>query len=125
MRRTTGLLLLFVLCATLVYAAQPVSKPHESYAPYWTSEPGWITELQLKNNLPSAPLTVTPVLRLASGREIVFDSTTIPPNTSVSVWVNKGLLDHAPDLFGQPGSYGSVVFRYTSPGAGIFMRRCF
>lgn len=109
--------LLLLLSGTLSYAAQPVSKPQESYAPYWTSEPGWITELQLKNNLPTAPLTVTPVLRLASGRQIVFDPTTIPPNTSVSVLVNQGLLDHASDLFGQPGSYGSVVFRYTSPNA--------
>lgn len=61
---------------------------------------------------------MTPVLRLASGREIAFDPTTIPPDTSVSVWVNQGLLDHASDLFGQPGSYGSVIFRYTSPSAG-------
>lgn len=115
LKRTRTLLLL--LSGTLSYAAQPVSKPQESYAAYWTSEPGWITELQLKNNLPSAPLTVTPVLRLASGREIAFDSTTIPPGTSVSVWVNQGLLEHASELFGQPGSYGSVVFRYTSPNA--------
>ena len=118
MRRTTGPLLLFVLSAALAYSAQPVSKPQESYAPYWTSEPGWTTELQLKNNLVSAPLTVTPVLRLASGREIPLDPATIPSNTSISVWVNEGLLAHASDLLSQPGSYGSVVFRYTSPSAG-------
>ena len=117
MRRTTGPLL-FVLLAALAYGVQPFSKPQESYAPYWTSEPGWTTELQLKNNLPSASLTVTPVLRLASGKEIQLDPTTIPPNTSVSVWVNEGLLAHAEDLLSQLGSYGSVVFRYTSPSAG-------
>ena len=65
-----------------------------------------------------ASLTVTPVLRLASGKEIALDPTTIPPNASVSVWVNEGLLAHASDLLSQPGSYGSVVFRYTSPSAG-------
>lgn len=100
------------------YAAQPLSKPQESYAPYWTSEPGWTTELELKNNLLKAPLTVTPVLRLASGKEIALDPVTIPSNTSLSVWVNEGLLAHASDLLSQPGSYGSVVFRYTSPSAG-------
>lgn len=28
--------LLLLLSGTLSYAAQPVSKPQESYAPYWT-----------------------------------------------------------------------------------------
>lgn len=117
MRRSTGPLVLLLLFSASLYAAQPVAKVQESYAPYWTSEPGWTTELQLKNNLTSTPLTVTPVLRLASGREIPLDPTTIPPNTSVSVWVNEGLLAHASDLLMQPGSYGSVVFRYTSANA--------
>src|SRR5579863_5026334 len=118
MRRTAGALVLLVLLATLASAAQLAPKPQESFAPYWTSEPGWTTELQLKNNLLKASLTVTPVLRLASGKEITLDPTTIPPNASVSVWVNEGLLAHASDLLSQPGSYGSVVFRYTSPSAG-------
>ena len=109
-----GLALLFLLSATLTYAGQATPKPQESFAPYWTSEPGWTTELQLKNNLPSQSLTVTPVLRLASGHEIPLDATTIPPNSSVSVWVNEGLLKHSSDLLNQPGSYGSVVFRFTS-----------
>lgn len=109
--------LLLLLEATLTFAGQSSPKPQESFAPYWTSEPGWTTELQLKNNLPSTPLTVTPVLRLASGQGIPLDATTIPPNSSVSVWVNEGLLAHASDLLSQPGSYGSVVFRYTSLSA--------
>lgn len=46
-----------------------IAKPFELYASYWTSEPGWDTELQLKNNLALAPLTVTAILRLASGRK--------------------------------------------------------
>jgi hypothetical protein len=110
--------LLFLLSATFAHAARISAKPQESFAPYWTSEPGWTTELQLKNNLPSKPLTVTPVLRLASGQEIPLDATTIPPNSSVSVWVNEGLLAHSPDHLSQPGSYGSVVFRFTSLDAG-------
>jgi hypothetical protein len=28
------------------------AKPQEVFAPYWTSEPGWDTELQLKTILP-------------------------------------------------------------------------
>lgn len=62
--------LLLLLSATFAFAGQLAPKPQESYAPYWTSEPGWTTELQLKNNLLKASLTVTPVLRLASGKKL-------------------------------------------------------
>ena len=86
----------------------------EVVAPYWTSEPGWETELQLKNNLSNGPLTVTPVLRLSSGQEIPLDPVTIDPNDSASVWVNEGLLKHSAGLFNQPGSFGSIVLRFTS-----------
>ena len=57
---------------------------------------------------------MTPVLRLASGEEIPLDPVTIASNASVSVWVNEGLLKHSPSLLSQPGSYGSVLFRFTS-----------
>ncbi|HXM23172.1 MAG TPA: hypothetical protein VN948_18080 [Terriglobales bacterium] len=106
------LTLLFI--PTLVNAAKPASKPQEVFAPYWTAEAGWETELQLKNNLAAGPLTVTPVLRLASGQEIALDPVTIPSNASVSVWVNEALLKHSAGLLNQPGSYGSVAFRFTS-----------
>lgn len=46
----------------------------EQYAAYWTTEPGWHTELQLRNNLDPGDLTVTPTLRSASGVE-----TALPP----------------------------------------------
>jgi len=39
---------------------------------------------------------------------------TIASNASVSVWVNEGLMTHSPNLLSQPGSYGSVVFRFVS-----------
>jgi hypothetical protein len=96
--RRALLLALVAIVAVSAYAEKPVRKPQESFAPYWTSEPGWDTELQLKNNLASGPLTVTPVLRVASGEEIPLDPVTIPSNVSVSVWVNEGLLKHSPSL---------------------------
>ncbi len=43
-----------------------------------------------------------------------MDPVTVPSNVSTSVWVNEGLLKHSPGLLNQPGSYGSVVFRFTS-----------
>ncbi len=106
-----------LLVALLAHAARPTPRPQEVFAPFWTSEPGWTTELQLKNNLASGSLTVTPVLRLASGKEILLDPVTIASNDSASVWVNEGLLKHAPELLYLPTSYGSVVFRFTSLNA--------
>lgn len=89
-------------------------KAFEQQATYWTSEPGWDTEIQLKNNLASQALTVTPVLRLSSGREITLTPVTIPANASAAVSVNEGLQEHAPSLVSQLESYGSVVLRFSS-----------
>jgi len=105
------------LAASIANAAQPEIKSQEVFAPYWTSEPGWDTELQLKNNLAAGSLTVTPVLRLSSSQEIVLDPVSIDANDTTHVWVNLGLLKQSPDRLGQPGSYGSVVFRFAAANA--------
>ena len=85
--RSFLLLLAIVLVVTLpvAYAELPMPKPQESFAPYWTAEPGWETELQLRNNLASGALTVTPVLRLANGNEIPLDPVTISSNAAASI----------------------------------------
>ena len=106
--------LLLVLAVTLAHAAKPTAKPQESFAPYWTAEPGWDTELQLRNNLVAGSLTVTPVLRLVDGKEILLDPVTISSNSSASIPVSQALLSKAPNLLIQPGTFGSVVFRYTA-----------
>jgi hypothetical protein len=117
-RRALLLALVAILAVSAAHAEKPVRKPQEVFAPYWTSEPGWDTELQLKNNLAAGPLTVTPVLRLASGEEIPLDPVTIDSNVSASVWVNEQLLKHSASALNQPGSFGSVVLRFTSFNAG-------
>ncbi len=38
------------------HPASPASAPHEVFAPYWTAEPGWDTDFQMRNALPSASL---------------------------------------------------------------------
>ncbi|HZQ93115.1 MAG TPA: hypothetical protein VFA60_15090, partial [Terriglobales bacterium] len=92
----------------------PAPTPHESIAPYWTVEPGWDTELQIKNNMVAASLTVTPVLRLNTGAEYPLDPVTIAPSDVTSIHVSDALSKKAPDLVNQVGAYGSVVFRYVS-----------
>lgn len=108
---------LLVLLSAAAYAAQPASKPQESLASYWTSEPGWETEFQLKNNLSSGSLTVTPILRLSSSEEIPLGPVTIGANDTASVSVNSSLLKGSPEHLSQPGSYGSVVFRFNAADA--------
>ncbi|HEY6764895.1 MAG TPA: hypothetical protein VI386_08985, partial [Candidatus Sulfotelmatobacter sp.] len=99
---------------TSAHAEKPTPKPQESFAAYWTAESGWDTDLRLRNNLAAGNLTVTPVLRLADGREIVLEAQTIPSNGSVSVPVGEALSKRAPGLLNQPTAFGSVAFRYTS-----------
>ena len=57
------LFLSILLSTHIAQAGQRATKPQELFASYWTSEPGWDTEFQLKNNLSSGSLAVTPVLR--------------------------------------------------------------
>jgi hypothetical protein len=44
--------------------------PQELHAPYWTVEPGWHTDFEVRNNLDFKDLTIMPVLRTYSGVEI-------------------------------------------------------
>ena len=81
----------------------------EQYLVYWTTEPGWRTELQLRNNLESSELTVTPGLRTADGTETALPAVTVKPGDVVSVDLYDALMRSAPKL---AGSWGSLVLRY-------------
>jgi len=88
-----GLGLFAVLCAAFCslpcLAQQPnVLAPHagkaaavdqEQFLPYWTTETGWRSELQLRNNLAAADLTVTPALRAPDGTETPLSPVTVKP----------------------------------------------
>jgi hypothetical protein len=87
----------------------------EQFVAYWTSETGWSSELQLRNNTPGQNLTVTPVLRLANGEETSLAPVTVAPQEVKSVDVGAAIFAAgAPQLI---GTYGSVVLRYRSPYA--------
>ncbi len=111
---------LLVVSSSLLIASsgnKVAASAQELYAPYWTSGAGWETRLLLKNNLATDSLTVTPVLRLASGKEILLDALTISSNASATVLVDEGLLKHAPELLHEPDLYGSIVFRFSAANA--------
>jgi hypothetical protein len=109
---STLIFVLAFLTSALVSAAQPTPRPQEVFAPYWTAEPGWETELQLKNNLATGSLTVTPVLLIADGTEFPLEPVVIASNAAVSVALNRALLTSAPSLLNHPGAFGSVAFRF-------------
>jgi len=120
--------LVLLLCfATSASAQSPSTLPthqhppipstdNEQFVAYWTSETGWMSELQLRNNLVGQDLTVTPALRLSDGEETVLAPITIKPHEVKSIDLNAAILGAAaPQLI---GAYGSVVLRYHSFHAG-------
>ena len=83
----------------------------EQYAVYWTAEPGWKTEIHLRNNLPSQSLTVTPALRSTDGAETPLQSITIAPNDVAAVDIRPMITAKASPLVSE---FGSLVLRYTA-----------
>jgi hypothetical protein len=97
-----------------VSAAEPAIADHEQFASYWTTEPGWRTELQLRNSLASEELTVAPALRSADGTETALPAVSIKPGDVVTLDLHDVLMKVAPELI---GTYGSVVLRYRAPAS--------
>ena len=101
-------------------AASPPPQPpqlpsvdQEQFIPYWTTETGWHSELQLRNNLTDQDLTVIPALRMPDGVETALAPSTIKPQEVLAIDLERAIGSKAPQLI---GTYGSVVLRYHSPG---------
>jgi hypothetical protein len=88
---------------------QPVDQ--EQFISYWTTEPGWNTELLLRNNLESSDLTVAPAVRTAAGVETALPSVTIKPGDVVSLDLYDTLMKTAPPV---AGAWGSLVVRFNA-----------
>jgi len=87
-------------------------KQLEQFAVYWTDEPGWHSELQLRNNLEGQSLIVTPVLRSSDGTEATLPNVTIASNDVTMVDLHEAVLKSAPQMI---GAFGSIVLRYEAP----------
>lgn len=88
---------------------------NELIVAYWTTETGWKSELQLRNNLAGQDLVVTPVLRLAgNGAETALAPVTIKPQEVASIDLESAIGNTAPQWI---GTYGSLVLRYHSMGS--------
>ena len=96
----------------------PPATPQQQFVSYWTSETGWTSELQLRNNAVNQDLTVTPVLRLAAGAETSLAPVTIKSQEVKSVDIGAAIAAaSAPQLI---GTYGSVALHYVSSSAGPY-----
>jgi hypothetical protein len=92
--------------------------PQELFAPYWTLEPGWNTELEMRNNVPWHELRMTPVLRMTDGTEVQLAQVTLKPEEISSVNLRDAVSAAKPELVGKMGSVGSVVFRFEGTASG-------
>lgn len=66
---------------------------HELVVPFWTLEPGWDTQIEVRNNLAHGTLAVIPVLRKSDGSEMQA-----PPVTISSDEIKKLDLQSGPEL---------------------------
>src|ERR1700720_3462742 len=80
--------------------------PQEISAAYWTLESGWNTDLEMRNNLRSRELTITPVLRTAAGHELSLAPVTVAQQHVVSLDL-RNLAQSDPRIFNYAGSFGS------------------
>ncbi len=95
----------------------PAPTDHEQILAYWTTETGWHSELQLRNNQMSGDLIVTPVLRTMNGDETRLSAVTIKPQEVKAVDLDAAIAAvAAPQLV---GTYGSLALRYRAPSAGV------
>ena len=90
--------------------AKWVPSTQEVFAAYWTLEPGWSTQLEMRNNVRSHELTVTPILRASTGEETALAAVTIAPHHVVSVDLRTAALNSG--IVGHTGSFGFVAFRF-------------
>jgi len=90
----------------------PPAVDQQQFVSYWTTETGWRTELQLRNNQVGHILTVTPVLRAVNGTETALFPIVIQAQEVTTVDVATAIGNSAPQLI---GAYGSLSLRYRAP----------
>ena len=110
------LLLLLPWCAGMASAQgiknsgpPQIAVDQTQYVAYWTDEPNWHSELQLRNNSVSDDLIVTPSLRSADGAETTLPQVAIKPQEVASIDLQQAVAAANP----KPSTaYGSLVVRY-------------
>jgi len=91
--------------------------PREVNIPYWTLEPGWNTEVEIRNNLAERDLKVTPVLKLANGQEIPLNEVAVASEQVLSINLRSALAQVDPGVASRAGAFGSAVLRFNGLNA--------
>jgi hypothetical protein len=76
-----------------------IAMDYEQFVSYWTTEPGWHSELQLRNNLPDQDLSVLPILRTADGAETNLPAVIVKPAEVKSIDIGANSRDGTALLF--------------------------
>ena len=95
---------------------QPASVDQEQFISYGSTETGWRSELELRNNAAVSDLTVTPTLRTSNGVETPLAPVTVRPQEVRIVDLESAIIDAGAPQF--VGTYGSAVLRYRSQSRG-------
>lgn len=80
--------------------ALPPAVEQQQFISYWTTETGWRTEIQLRNNQVGHVLAVTPVLRAADGTETPLFPVVVQPQEVKTIDVATAIGSSAPQLIG-------------------------
>lgn len=135
--RFRPLFILFISLLVIPFAAQlmfaqsppkarklpppPAAEDQQQFISYWTTETGWRTELELRNNQIDQALTVTPVLRATDGAEFPLSAVVMLPQEVKTLDIATAIGNSAPQLI---GAYGSLVLRYRAPvGTNLYLSR--
>ena len=90
----------------------PSATDQQQFLSYWTTETGWHTELQLRNNQGGQNLTVIPVFRTPDGTETPLSPVIVQPQEVKTVDLATAIGSSVPQLV---GTYGSLALRYRTP----------
>ena len=90
----------------------PPAADQQQFVSYWTTETGWNSELQLRNNAVGQDVTVTPVLRLPDGTETALAAVTIKPQEVKAIDLDAAILLRLPSLWeSMVPSFSDIVLR--------------
>jgi hypothetical protein len=112
LRVRSELLLLLVLAGTAP-VLQSQDGPQQLVVPYWTTEPGWNTRIEIRNNRRDRAITVQPVLRLASGARISLPAISVDPAEAKPIDLGLALATITATNAQAAPMFGSAVLQFT------------
>jgi len=85
------------------------------YAPYWSTEPGFVSTIEMMNYRVDESLTITPVLYPLGGGEILLDPVTLDPSETRLLNINEALAAR-----GETATVGAAEIRYNHVTEAVF-----